>query len=151
MIPRDYVTRWRARAPWAIDAQVEQDLVISRALELFRTPGVAGRLAFRGGTALYQRRKGRDLFDLWYASKMGSVDPRTVVACFRRYMAEGGHAVSRAQLEANLRSKQASDEFREGMTPLLRPGLSWDVDLAMKAARDRLVALIPGEPWRGSA
>ena len=46
MIPRDYVTRWRARAPWAIDAQVEQDLVISRALvELFRTPGVAERLA----------------------------------------------------------------------------------------------------------
>ena len=38
MIPRDYVTRWRAHAPWAIDAQVEQDLVISRALvELFRS------------------------------------------------------------------------------------------------------------------
>ena len=55
MIPRDYVTRWRAHAPWAIDAQVEQDLVISRALvELFRIPGVAGRLAFRGGTALYK-------------------------------------------------------------------------------------------------
>lgn len=53
MIPRDYVTQWRAHAPWAMDAQVEQDLVISRALvEFFRVPGVAGRLAFRGGTAL---------------------------------------------------------------------------------------------------
>lgn len=26
MIPRDYVTSWRAHAPWATDAQVEQDL-----------------------------------------------------------------------------------------------------------------------------
>ena len=32
MIPRDYVTAWRANAPWVDDAQVEQDLVISRAL-----------------------------------------------------------------------------------------------------------------------
>lgn len=49
MIPRDYITRWRARAPWAIDAQVEQDLVISRALvELFGVPSLASRLAFRG-------------------------------------------------------------------------------------------------------
>ena len=36
MIPRDYVTAWRGNAPWVEDAQVEQDLVISRALvEMF--------------------------------------------------------------------------------------------------------------------
>ena len=32
MIPRDYVTAWRATGPWVEDAQVEQDLVISRAM-----------------------------------------------------------------------------------------------------------------------
>jgi hypothetical protein len=32
VIPRDYVTEWRAHAPWVEDFQVEQDLVISRAL-----------------------------------------------------------------------------------------------------------------------
>ena len=31
MIPRDYITEWRARAPWVQDFQVEQDLVICRA------------------------------------------------------------------------------------------------------------------------
>ena len=37
------------------DRQVEQDLVISRALvELFSQPAVASALAFRGGTALYK-------------------------------------------------------------------------------------------------
>ena len=32
MIPRDYITQWRERAPWSEDFQVEQDLIISRAL-----------------------------------------------------------------------------------------------------------------------
>lgn len=32
MIPRDYITTWRAQAPWVQDSQVEQDPVISRAL-----------------------------------------------------------------------------------------------------------------------
>ena len=39
MIPRDYITEWRQSAPWVDDAQIEQDLVISRALvELFSNP-----------------------------------------------------------------------------------------------------------------
>jgi predicted nucleotidyltransferase component of viral defense system len=55
MIPRDYITAWRAEVPWVQDIQVEQDLVISRALvELFANPVLANALAFRGGTALYK-------------------------------------------------------------------------------------------------
>lgn len=54
MIPRDYITEWRAEAPWVQDFQVEQDLVISRALvEIFSNPVLHDALAFRGGTALY--------------------------------------------------------------------------------------------------
>ena len=55
MIPRDYITEWRQQAPWTQDAQVEQDLIISRALiEIFSRPILAENLAFRGGTALYK-------------------------------------------------------------------------------------------------
>ncbi len=55
MIPRDYITEWRAEAPWIQDFQVEQDLVISRALvEIFSRPVLHEALAFRGGTALYK-------------------------------------------------------------------------------------------------
>jgi hypothetical protein len=32
LIPRDYTTAWRKNAPWVQDIQVEQDLVICRAL-----------------------------------------------------------------------------------------------------------------------
>lgn len=55
MIPRDYITEWRSEAPWVRDYQVEQDLVISRALvEMFSHPVLRETLAFRGGTALYK-------------------------------------------------------------------------------------------------
>ena len=55
MIPRAHVTAWRTRAPWPSDAQVEQDLVLSRALvEIFRDRVVARSCAFRGGTALHK-------------------------------------------------------------------------------------------------
>ncbi len=55
MIPKDFITEWRAHAPWIADHQVEQDLVISRALvALFSNPQIAEGLAFRGGTALYK-------------------------------------------------------------------------------------------------
>ena len=55
MIPRDYITEWRAQAPWVDDFQVEQDLVISRALvAIFSHPLLSKSLAFRGGTALYK-------------------------------------------------------------------------------------------------
>jgi hypothetical protein len=36
MIPQRYIEEWKATAPWVMDAQVEQDLVIARALvEIF--------------------------------------------------------------------------------------------------------------------
>lgn len=55
MIPRDYITEWRANAPWVQDFQVEQDLVICRALvDIFTHPVLRDTLAFRGGTSLYK-------------------------------------------------------------------------------------------------
>lgn len=45
MIPKDYITEWRREAPWVEDFQVEQDLVISRALvELFSIPTIKDAL-----------------------------------------------------------------------------------------------------------
>lgn len=55
MIPRDYITEWRTEAPWVQDFQVEQDLIISKALvDIFSDPLLNQSLAFRGGTALYK-------------------------------------------------------------------------------------------------
>ena len=55
MIPKADITAWRHVAPWVSDAQVEQDLIISRALVvMFRKSSIAEQLAFRGGTALHK-------------------------------------------------------------------------------------------------
>ncbi len=60
MIPRDYITEWRVEAPWVQDSQVEQDLVISRALvEIFSHPLLSKSLALVGwhGREKSERRK----------------------------------------------------------------------------------------------
>ena len=53
MIPAAYIQAWSAKAPWPDARQVEQDLVICRALcDLFNALALKGKIAFRGGTAI---------------------------------------------------------------------------------------------------
>lgn len=268
MIPRAHVTAWRAVAPWPADAQVEQDLVLSRALvELFRDPFIAEHLAFRGGTALhklflpqpgrysedldlvqtkagpignalgairrvldpwlgearhkrgpdgttlvyrfesssvpvqsmrlkieintreqfavfgrhektlrvrnpwfdgtasiatfrveellgtkmralFQRKKGRDLFDLWLAMRSLDVSDADVVASFSEYMRREGQRISRARFEANLHEKLKSPGFGGDISALLATGLAYDFLEAHGVVQDRLVSKLPGAPWR---
>ena len=55
--------------------------------------------------ALYQRRRGRDLFDLAIAPKSPDTNPLRVIETFSKYMDHGGHNVTRAQFEENLALK----------------------------------------------
>lgn len=270
MIPRDYITEWRSQAPWVQDSQVEQDLVISRALvAIFAHPLLARSLAFRGGTALYklhvrpparysedidlvqinaepagpvmdalrevldpwlgkpqwkqsegrvtliyrfesedvpplrlrlkveinsrehfavygfthapfavssrwfegacdlctytldellgtklralyQRKKGRDLFDLAVALEKAPVDPSRVIAAFSTYVEHGGQRVTRAQFEQNIDAKLGDRQFNSDISPLLSTDFRWDPDAAAEIVRSRLIACLPGEPWRGA-
>jgi hypothetical protein len=53
MIPAMNIVAWGNVVPWAEQRQVEQDLIISRALvALFSDPELRQQLRFRGGTAL---------------------------------------------------------------------------------------------------
>ncbi|HEX9885838.1 MAG TPA: nucleotidyl transferase AbiEii/AbiGii toxin family protein [Longimicrobiales bacterium] len=269
MIPRDYITEWRAQAPWVEDFQVEHDLVISRALvELFSHPALRDALAFRGGTALYklylkpaarysedidlvqteagpagammdairesltpwlgeprwkqtegrvtfvyrfeseerppiplklkveintrehfavhgfkrvpfavrsrwfdgacqvqtnaldellgtklralyQRKQGRDLFDLATALARDEVKPERVVETFTAYMDHEGHRVTRAQFEENLSAKLRDPQFTGDIGPLLADGFRWEIDKAALVVLSRLIALLPGDPWQG--
>lgn len=268
MIPQANITAWRATAPWADDAQVEQDLVLSRAtVELFSNSGLSGKIAMRGGTslhklflhppyrysedidlvqtnaepigpvidtirstldqwlgkprrnagpgtvtlvyrfeseippvrplrlkieintrehfsllgmcarrlavtnpwftgncevdtfeadellatkmrALYQRRKGRDLFDLWLCIEQDLVNSKNLVQCFLEYMNREGHPITRAQFEQNLHAKESDRAFLSDMAPLLRPGLSYDAAAAVALVRSELISLLPGAPWK---
>lgn len=258
MIPHDYVTEWRREVPWIDDLQVEQDLVISRALvEIFSHPTLRKSLAFRGGTALYklhikpparysedidfvqinagpagpimdalrevmdpwlgtpqykqtqarvtfvyrfgsedtppmplrlkveintrehfavsgyfntpfevssrwfqgacevttydlnellatklralyQRSKGRDLFDLAVALDDPRADVDTIIAVFSAYMDHGGHHVTRKLFEENLAAKRIDRNFVADIRPLLSPDYEWDLD----AMTDRVLATL---------
>ena len=55
MIPKAYLQEWSAHAPWPDLNQVEQDLIICRALcDLFSNEQLKGKIAFRGGTAMHK-------------------------------------------------------------------------------------------------
>lgn len=269
MIPQANITAWRSTVPWADDAQVEQDLVLSRALvELFGESTLEGKIALRGGTALnklfiqppsrysedidlvqaapgpigtildamrkrldhwlglpkrsssegsvtllyrfeseippvrplrlkveintrehfsvlgiaarsfsvanpwfsgtcevatfqldellgtklralYQRRKGRDLFDLWLCLTSGNVVVDQVLKCFAAYMKHEKHTVSRAEFERNLHEKALDAAFLGDLTPLLAGNVLYDSGAALDLVRERIVARLPGEPWRG--
>jgi predicted nucleotidyltransferase component of viral defense system len=269
VISKDFITEWRDRAPWVLDRQVEQDLVISRALvELFSRKPIANHLAFRGGTALYklhitpaarysedidlvqttpggigelldaihgaldpwlgkpkwkqtagrvtlnyrfesedvppvglnskveinsrehftvyglkehrfevtsrwftgaanlrtfeldellgtklralyQRKKGRDLFDLGLALQRDDISPERIVEVFAKYMEADGAKVTRAMFEQNLVAKKKDPIFTADMTPLLAHGQAWDFDDAFERVWTGLVVLLSGDPWKG--
>lgn len=53
MIPQAHLQAWSRKVPWPDFRQVEQDLIICRALcDLFNAPALRGKIAFRGGTAI---------------------------------------------------------------------------------------------------
>ncbi|HDR51618.1 MAG TPA: nucleotidyl transferase AbiEii/AbiGii toxin family protein [Mariniphaga anaerophila] len=265
MIPRAYITEWRNVAPWSTNAQVEQDLVISRALvELFASPLIAESLAFRGGTALhklflspqprysedidlvqikpgpirpilkeigkqmqflgtekerqtklninnstiyyrfqseiapvislrlkieincrehfsvfgfnsfpyavnsewfkgeanittyqpeellgtklralYQRKKGRDLFDLWYALVNLDLDVKKITDTFKAYMNfVTGKPPTQKQFRLNLEEKRSDTEFINDTNGLFRPEIKYNVEEAFYLIEEKLIAKI---------
>ncbi|HEY4329345.1 MAG TPA: nucleotidyl transferase AbiEii/AbiGii toxin family protein [Phycisphaerae bacterium] len=263
MIPQANITAWRKSAPWPNDAQVEQDLVISRAIvELFADPVLSAGLALRGGMslnklfiqppsrysedidlvqthagpigplldmiranllpwlgksassrshasasltfrfeseiapvrhlrlkieintrehfsvlalqrrrlavdnpwfastsevttyqldelmatklrALYQRRKGRDLFDLWLCIHRNAIDADRVIACFLQYMKHEGHSVPRAEFARNLDDKRHDPAFLGDITPLLSSAVHYDPIAAIEVVRHTLIDKLP--------
>jgi predicted nucleotidyltransferase component of viral defense system len=100
--------------------------------------------------ALYQRRKGRDLFDLWLFLSQKRIDPDQAVRCFLKYMEHEGHRASCAQFEQNLHEKERDPEFMGDIAPLLNAVITYDPAEAIVFVRKKLIERIPGDPWRGS-
>jgi len=128
VIPADFIAEWRAHTRWATDEQVEQDLVLSR--------------------ALFQRKKGRDLFDLVIALEAG-VDPAAVVEMFLAYVKADGREITRANFEEDLDGKLRMPAFTDDVPMLLPPGISFDFASGIAQVGTELVARLPGEPWKG--
>jgi len=260
MIPQAYITAWRKKAPWQEDFQVEQDLVIERALmAIFSNQYLKERLAFRGGTALhklylspaarysedidlvqitaepfgsimdklrevlsflgdkpirkqkqhnntliyrfeseggiplrlkvevncrehhtifgiedvkyamesdwytgevlipsyklaellgtkmralYQRRKGRDLFDMWLAITQADVDSTRIIEAWKFYMKQEDNSVSQKEFLENIEKKILDQDFLGDMEGLLRPGYSYKIIEAYELVKKEILEKI---------
>ena len=102
--------------------------------------------------ALFQRKKGRDLYDLAMALKhFKKLDLIKTVHCFQRYMEHDKATVTRAQFEANLAEKLADPAFHQDIHPLLTQGArAFDVEAEAKHVQNAFLSLLPGHPWKGS-
>ncbi len=99
--------------------------------------------------ALYQRKKGRDLFDLFIALNRKAIDPSRMISTFLYFIERDGGQISRSQFERNLTLKLREPEFENDMTRLLGIGQSWDIKAAAKQVSQELIELLPGDPWKG--
>ena len=99
--------------------------------------------------ALYQRKKGRDLFDLATALEEADIDPQRIVASFLEYMDHGGYRITRAEFERNLAEKLSDPQFSADIGPLLSQGFSWDLKAAAEQVSENLIRLLPGSRREG--
>lgn len=60
-----------------------------------------------------------------------------------------GHTVTRAQFEENLALKMEDPGFLADIGPLLVAGHTWEPKDAARIISSGLIALLPGEPWKG--
>src|SRR5205085_10924975 len=80
--------------------------------------------------ALYQRRKGRDLFDMWDMIHHNRVDINHVIDIFLKYCAEDGTMISKKLFQENMEIKRASEDFKIDMSVLLPHEKHWNFDEA---------------------
>lgn len=99
--------------------------------------------------ALYQRKKGRDLFDLDLGLDHPEFDLVLLLQAFEQYMRVSGTPVTRAQFEANMAAKIADASFRTDVRALLRTGVEHDPKKAWARVHQGIVTHLPGEPWKG--
>jgi predicted nucleotidyltransferase component of viral defense system len=90
--------------------------------------------------ALFQRSKGRDLFDLWLSLVHLDVAPADVVACFGPYRPAG---YTRRRAEENLRRKCADTAFRDDLRPLVAAcPEGYEVNTAAELIISRVLSLL---------
>lgn len=91
--------------------------------------------------ALFQRKKGRDLFDLWLALTELNLDPADILEAYPTY-APPGLTANRAI--ADLQAKVLDPAFRTDIAPLIDPWPSeYDIDAAGRLVTDLLLSRIP--------
>lgn len=92
--------------------------------------------------ALYQRKKGRDLFDLWYLLTTLNLNPERIISAFNTYMKLSQLSVRRKDFLVNLEEKINDSDFRKDIFGLIHPSITCNIDEAYAIVRDSIVMLL---------
>ncbi|HJN38357.1 MAG TPA: nucleotidyl transferase AbiEii/AbiGii toxin family protein [Gammaproteobacteria bacterium] len=93
--------------------------------------------------ALYQRRKGRDLFDLWYVTKNELINLDRVFEVFKKYCANDDSHFTKDEFIKNLELKRGHQEFQSDMHALLPVGLKWNFDESYRFVLENVISKLP--------
>lgn len=95
--------------------------------------------------AMFQRKRGRDLFDLYWALTKSPtpVDPAAIIASFEHYLKQEGTKAGRAEFIGILDNHLKDRGFCSDMQPLLRTDIAYDPQAAGKYVKTHLLNLLP--------
>ena len=95
--------------------------------------------------ALYQRLKGRDLFDVYTALVTGNINPERVITAYNKYLRfVVSNIPTFKEYVLNIDGKIKNPEFYGDTTGLLRPGLDYDPEAAWEQVRKEIISkLLP--------
>ena len=95
--------------------------------------------------ALFQRRRGRDLFDLYWAlTEAGTpVNPAEIIELFLYYLQQEGTVATRDEFIGLLQSHLNDRGFLTDMNALLRTGIAYDPVVAGDYVIGSLLSLLP--------
>lgn len=157
MIPAQNIIAWSNVAPWAGQRQIEQDLIISRALvDIFSDPFLSQELRFRGGTALNKLHfpeplrysedidlvrtshggigpildRLRELLEPWLGQAQFVQSQIAPKLKFRVQAEDGNEAPIRLKVEINTREIDAFDDPINMAFEMVNPWFSGQADIA---------------------
>ena len=95
--------------------------------------------------AMFQRKRGRDLFDLYWAltQSTSTIDPSEIIESFQHYMKQERTKAGRAEFIGILEAHLQDPGFCSDMESLLRDGISYDPKAAGKYVKKHLLNLLP--------
>ncbi len=99
--------------------------------------------------ALYQRKKGRDLFDLFLTKNHDDFNRAETLKVFTEYMKHSNEPVTRAEFEKNIYHKRLDNVFLNDITPLLKHSSDWNHQIAFDYVLNEIISHLPGNTWKG--
>jgi predicted nucleotidyltransferase component of viral defense system len=89
--------------------------------------------------ALYQRKQGRDLFDLYHALMNHKLATGKITGGFAEYIKRSGHSISKDDYLQNVEQKLEDNEFQGDIVSILRPQIAFDFLDGWKMVRTALI------------